>query len=158
MPIGLEPIDATSPVSYKIIKDPYKKRISLERYHNGSFEKVIYDSALFDFRKLLAPEQKVWQQSGAGLIRDEDDRVILQEQYTFENSLCRIVTLHSPHGVVFACQKMYYTKLGDPFDGAILYDPEETPIFWKKYALEEQTNEWSHVTDQGWGALISQPH
>ncbi len=43
--------------TYKVVADPYYKRISVERYSLGMFEGVVYDSALFNFRHLKPAEQ-----------------------------------------------------------------------------------------------------
>src|SRR5438105_2699280 len=72
-------------VSYKIIADPYYKRISIEKYIQGSFNSLLYDSAIFDFRHLKPAEQNAWQKTTVNdeeakvicHIRNQDDRLIL---------------------------------------------------------------------------------
>lgn len=151
IPVGINPIDPKSPRSYKIVKDPYRKRFSVEKYCEGTFDAIVYDSALFDFRKLVDPEQKVWQQTATSSgthIRDENDRLILIEKYSFENAFCKEARLFSPHGIPIAVQKMYDKAFGDPYDGSVLFDLEGQPIFWRTFE-EGKVN-------QGWGALYTE--
>src|ERR1700761_6362264 len=106
IPYGIEAIGAESSLCYKIPMDPYRKRISIEKYSYGKFQGVVYDSYLFDFRHLKAAEQLAWQkvivdvgdENQVSLIRNQDDRLILQETYLFENNLCRQCRATSPHG------------------------------------------------------------
>jgi hypothetical protein len=154
-PIGLQIATEDSPITYKIVKDPYRKRISLEKYQNGNYLCTVYDSGLFDFRKLNKPEQKVWQKEdgeSTSLIRDEDDRVILKERYVFVENFCREVLLFSPQDILVGRQKMFYSKLNDPFDGAILYDLEGEVVLWKRYHTDEACH-WTNVIAQGWGKI-----
>jgi hypothetical protein len=157
-PFGIDPVQGAVPVAYRVIKDPYRKRFSVERYHNLIYQSTVYDSGVFDFRKLRSAEQKVWRreeiEQGA-LIRDEDDRVILRERYFFLGDVCQELELRSAQDLLVARQTMYYSSLGDPFDGALLFDLEGGVILWKKYALESETNQWSHVISQGWGNPIA---
>lgn len=92
MPCGLSPT-APEGMTYKVISDPYHKRISIERYLEGQFLEVIYDSTLFDFRHLRPELQTAWQKTVVSetaekiisQIRNQDDRLILVEEYLFDN-------------------------------------------------------------------------
>lgn len=45
IPYGINPIaEITQTDSYKIIADPYFKRISIESYVKGQFSGIVYDS------------------------------------------------------------------------------------------------------------------
>lgn len=145
-------------VSFKIIADPYYKRISVEKYSCESFESIIYDSAIFDFRHLTPAEQNAWQKitvkedssKATCHIRNHDDRLILVEEYTFEGNLCRECRSFSPHGIQVSSQKMYYKSLKDPFNGSILYDKNNYQVMYKIYEIDSQTNEFSKLLVENW--------
>lgn len=130
-------------ITYKIIADPYYKRISIEKYCDHRFIGAVYDSAIFDFRHLKQAEQNAWHkisvsgdsQHNVSHIRNQDDRLILIEEYHFENQYCRECCTTSPHGVVLSRQKILYEHLGDPFNGVILYDSNEHVVMYKKYSV-----------------------
>lgn len=147
-----------SSIHYKIVADPYYKRISVEKYNQDGFSSIAYDSALFDFRKLKPEEQNAWQKSQIietplktiCHIRDQDDRLILIEEYSFYQEFCRTCHSFSPHGILVSIQKIFYTCLGDPFDGTILYDCNEHPVMYKKYRTNPVTNEFSELIEEEW--------
>lgn len=147
-----------SNISYKIIADPYYKRISIEKYVKESFDTVIYDSAIFDFRHLKPAEQNAWQKTTIGddgikttcHIRNHDDRLVLIEEYTFENNLCRECRTFSPHGIQVSSQRIYYKSLGDPFNGTILYDRNNYQVMYKTYQVNSLTNEFSDLLVEQW--------
>jgi hypothetical protein len=161
IPYGVEKLSQDSPPTeecYKIAMDPYRKRISVERYTHRQFAAVIYDSAFLDFRHLKPQEQTAWhkeiieESSGqvVSLIRNQDDRVICREVCLFEEGLCRECRLYSPQGFHLSTHKMLYTTLKDPFNGVILYDPAERIVMQKRYAVEEGMNEFRELLEENW--------
>jgi len=146
-------------ISYKIIADPYFKRISVEKYQSGTFSQTIYDSALFDFRHLKAAEQASWQKTTVSEtenqvichIRNQDDRLVLIEEYSFENQLCRSCITKSPQNVTVSIQKIQYSSLGDPFNGVILYDINEHTIMSKRYKIDEETLSFTDLIEESSG-------
>lgn len=148
-----------APLCYKIVSDPYGKRYSIEQYKNGLFYKIFYDSALFDFRHLLAndPTKAVWHteiiETFKAHIRDEYDRLILIESYTFNESLCRETTFTTPHGIFIGRQKMFYTKLNDPLDGVVLFDQANKPVLIQLYHTDNVSGAYTKI-----GEVIKTPH
>ena len=146
---------ATLPLTYKIVIDPYYRRISIENYTHAHFVAVIYDSALLDFRKLHPDNQVGWQkemlseapQEIVSLIRDHEDRVILFETQKFQDNWCRECCLSSPQGTLISIHKMYYTKQGDSFDGVGLFDANAHPVIQKNYAINEK-GEFTHLISE----------
>lgn len=158
-PYGKGIVDpAVTPKSYKIVIDPYFRRFSVEKYHFNAFEKIIYDSALLDFRHLKPIDQIAWQQETASdaansrkcLMRNQDDRVILVESYQFEQGRCRSCQLLSAHGIWLSTHRLYYTELGDPFNGVVLYDIEERPVVIKKYDIDPDTKDFNELIHEEW--------
>jgi len=158
-PYGRHAVDPSStPTSYKVIVDPYFKRFSVEKYHHSHFEKIIYDSALLDFRHLTLKDQTAWHRevlqeendTSTCLLRNQDDRAILIEDLVFEENQCRMCTTRSIHGVTLSMHRMYYRNLQDPFDGVILYDNEERPVMVKMYESDPLTGEFTHVLLEEW--------
>lgn len=147
-----------SGISYKIISDPYYKRISIEQYENGRFSKVVYDSAFFDFRHLKPMHQTAWQKATIEEsdrvivchIRNQDDRLILIEEYQFENNLCRLCKAFSPQGNLVSLQKIFYRSFNDSFDGVILYDSNAHPITSKRYTWDSKTCAFTDLIDEQW--------
>jgi len=156
-PVGVGPMDQQA-TGYKIISDPYRKRISIEQFLSGKFEKVIYDSALFDFRHLKPAEQTAWHKQNIEesdsqvicLIRNQDDRTIIKEINKFHQGLCRECVAFSSHGIPISFQRMYYTSLNDPFNGVILFDANEHPVIVKKYNVDTSTGEFSELLEEIW--------
>jgi hypothetical protein len=159
-PYGLHPCskDESCDTSYKIASDPYHKRISVEKYVNRSFSSIIYDSALFDFRHLKQGERLAWQKtsvqeeenSAISHIRNQDDRLILIENYRFEKGLCRECQAYAPFGILISTQKIFYQNLGDPFNGVILFDSNGYSVMSKHYAFDEATREFSELLNEDW--------
>lgn len=157
-PVGIGAVAADAPVSFKIIVDPYRKRISLERYHAGQFHDVVYDSYLFDFRYLSEKDQQAWQRTrlyedeaiARSLLRNMDDRVILIEEAHFSGEDCIECRLHSPHGIWVATQKIYDTRRGDPFDGMALIDRLDHPVLLKKYARDPESRSFTTLLAEVW--------
>lgn len=160
-PRGLAPVYVEPPkngIAYKIVADPYYKRISIEKYEQGAFSSVVYDSALFDFRHLKPAEQNAWQKisvkewdnSAICHIRNHDDRLILIEEYLFDNQLCRQCRTSTPHGVLVSIQKISYESLRDPFNGATLFDSNDHVVMFKRYKVDEETQTFLEVIEECW--------
>ena len=158
LPVGKDRCDdRTISPYYKIVRDPYRQRFSVERYIEGNFESVVYDSALFDFRFLKPAAQVGWQKetieekdnSVVCLIRSIEDRVILRELYQFDGTLCLECKAYSPHGILVSVQKMSYVARGDSFDGVTLYDTNEHPITRKKYTTDDE-GQFAELVEQQW--------
>ena len=161
MPYGIQPyIEETDKkgISYKISSDPYHKRVSIEKYLEGEFFSIIYDSALFDFRHLKQGEQLAWQKTqihesentAVCHIRNQDDRLILIEKYRFENELCRECQAFTSLGTLLSIQKIYYKILNDLFDGVMLFDSQDHKVMSKHYEFDETTREFSHLIKEDW--------
>lgn len=156
-PYGIHPTTATG-TSYKIVSDPYNKRVSIEEYQGDDLQRVVYDSALFDFRTLTPAHQTAWEKSvllrsentERCLIRNQDDRAVLIEEYTFEGNRCRSCRSFSPHSILISLQSMYYTALGDSFDGVILFDANNKAVMCKKYAVDQESGEFSALLQENW--------
>lgn len=163
IPRGTEPLEDIQGENYKIVMDPYRKRISLEAYQGTRFVKVIYDSALVNFRHLKPEEQASWQREVLSesesqvecLVRNQDDRVLYLETHEFEHALCRECRIFSPHGILIATQKIYYKSLGDAFNGVILFDAGLQPVMMKQYAIEDETQEFSVLLSENWDMAAS---
>lgn len=158
-PCGVEETDAAAtPISYKIIVDPYFKRFSIEKYQLARFDQVIYDSMLLDFRHLTLKDQIAWQREilteeenlSVCLLRDQDDRAVLIETLTYDRNLCRSCIASTVHGVTVAIHRMYYRDQNDPFDGVILYDSEERPVMRKSYERDPKTGEFTVLIKEEW--------
>lgn len=161
LPYGILAFDGEvdfSGISYKIASDPYHKRISIEKYSEGLFDSIIYDSALFDFRHLKVGEQLAWQKTSISEtestaichIRNQDDRLILIEKYQFERGLCRECQAFSPIGALLSVQKITYQHFNDPFNGVTLYDSNHHPVMAKHYEFDETTKEFSQLLKENW--------
>jgi hypothetical protein len=165
-PYGIENIHPSqiSP-SYKIVSDPYYKHISIEKYRDDHFEKVIYDSFLLDFRHLTLKDQIAWEREilkeeknqTICLLRNQDDRVILIETLSFEQNLCRTCLTSSVHGIPLSIHRTYYRYFEDPFDGVVLYDFEGRPVMMKIYETDQKTGEFTQLLTEEWNMQIPPP-
>ena len=139
--------------AYKIVVDPYFKRFTVEEYLDGRFHEIVYDSALFDFRHLKPIEQNAWLKEfindSTCLIRNQDDRIILKEEYLFEEGLCRECKVFYPNGILLSVQKMSYRQFGDSFDGVDLYDQRGKVVVHKEYKPDE-SGEFSEMLKEEW--------
>lgn len=158
-PYGFEEVDPSqAPLSYKIVADPYFKRLSVEKYRFSQFEKVIYDSCLLDFRHLSLKEQVAWEREilkeeenlTVCLLRNQDDRAVLIETLTFEENQCRTCSTSSVHGVSLAIHRMFYVAQKDPFDGVVLYDIEGRVVMMKTYESDPLTGEFTNLLNEEW--------
>jgi hypothetical protein len=158
-PLGLQEVDLSSQGEcYKIVSDPYHKRISVEKYAQGQFTRVVYDSIFLDFRHLRKPEQTAWQKIPVSeephrtlcLIRNQDDRVLYRETHYFEGSLCRSCRVESPQGILLSTHSMSYTHLGDPFDGVTLFDAEGKVVLVKRYEYDAEALQFTTLLTEDW--------
>ena len=161
-PAGLQPVEEIAHLdSYKIVSDPYHKRISIEKYVKGKFTEVIYDSQMLDFRQLKTPEQTAWQklpieedqEKTVCLIRDQNDRVLFIETHYFSGMLCRECRVTTPQGILLSTHRMFYSLLHDPFDGVVLYDANHHPVMLKKYTFDKETGEFTSLLEEVWKNL-----
>ncbi len=154
-PVGTGKKEFPQGKTYKMPSDPYHKWISIEEYADGNFIRVLYDSKLFDFRTLKPEKQLAWHkepgiEGACSYIRDQNDRLILIEHYLFEKEYCRECRTLSPHGIPVSTQKMFYTVLGDAWDGVELYDANAFPVMKKVYSAEENTGLFLELLKQEW--------
>lgn len=159
-PVGRGAASSEDPpnYTYKVVSDPYFKRISLERYQNGVWDSAIYDSLLLDFRKLNERDQLAWQKviidEKPGfqfcLIRDHDDRVVFLEKHQFVNNMPVSCEIFSPQGLPLAVQKISYTSLGQAFNGVTLYDNCGRVILKKIYNVDENSLEFTDLVEEIW--------
>ncbi|MFT4552099.1 MAG: hypothetical protein ACI9S8_000721 [Chlamydiales bacterium] len=143
--------------AFRIVSDPYHRRITVEAYEEGLFSTVLYDSAMLDFRELQARKQIAWKKEvvsedaerSVALIRNEDDRVVLKEIYTFDGQRCMECLAYSPQDLLISRQKMLYTRFGDSTDGVILYDAGGRPVMSKTYDLDDE-GEFKDLLGENW--------
>lgn len=145
-------------LGFNIVKDPYRKRISIEYFTQGKFSSLIYDSNLFDFRKLKPEAQIAWQKEFIKeeegkvhyLIKDQEDRTILFEVSHFVEGVCRLTECYYPTQILLCRQKLFYKNLGDTFNGVLLEDTKKKPILLKEYDLNLETEEFQNVVKEVW--------
>lgn len=149
-PYGIEPTNENH--YYRIVTDPYHKRYSVEEYEKSKFKRIIYDSNLFDFRALKDPRQASWLKESLSntesLLRNQDDRVVLIEKYTFASDRPRYCHYYIPQGLLVAHHKVFYKDVGDAFDGVILYDTSDRPVMQKSYKVEDE--EFTELIEEKW--------
>lgn len=155
LPAGIHP---TQQNGYKMIADPYRKRISIERYQNDHFIETIYDSVFLDFRHLRNADQTAWERliteekenEMTCLIKNQDDRVLFQEHYLYENGICRNCEIRSPQGILLSNHRMYYQHFKDPFDGVALFDANAHLVMFKRYVCNAATFEFGELIEENW--------
>lgn len=146
------------PHYYRILTDPYGKRYSIEKYLDGAFDKIVYDSQLLDFRHLTPMHQTAWQRERLKeegnqihcLLRNQDDRAILFETHYFEENFCVKCEIFSIHRLLVATQRLYYQVKGESFNGVILFDLENRPVMKKTYEWDPETGEFSKLLTEEW--------
>jgi hypothetical protein len=147
-------------ISYKIVMDPYRKRISLEKYEGSQFSSLIYDSALLDFRHLKQGERIEWEREIVAEsshkmvchIRNREERLLFVETHFLEQNQCQECHIHSAHGVLLAIQKMRYVTAGDPFNGVTLFDTNAHQVLEKHYDIHETTGLFTELRKESWVA------
>ena len=159
LPHGLDPVEPQNiSESFKIVMDPYRKYISIEKYLYGIFAEVIYDSKFLNFRHLKPTEQVAWQKEifkegpneVISLIRNQDDRIVFKEVCSFEKEICRECRTYSPHGILLSVQKLLYKSFQDPFNGMLLYDKNEHLVMYKTYEVDEKTHQFTEMLSEQW--------
>ncbi len=132
-PIG----EKLSESGFRILSDPYGKRFMIEEVAVGDFQRIIYDSLLFDFRKLQEREQVGWSKEWISdeqlLVRDRDHLPLFIETYQYEGDRPKSCQLSTPHGLLFANQEI----ISDPFHGVILKDLLGQVIMKKEYEVDD---------------------
>lgn len=167
LPYGINPLKEkiSSHQTYKIVADPYHKRISIERYLSEQFVGLVYDSALLDFRHLKPTEQMAWQRiviseaddKTVCLIRNQDDRIAFLETHYFKEDLCRECHVHSPHGFLLSIHKMLYKALNDPVNGVVLYDQNLHVVMYKQYEVDQHTGMFANLLEEEWNLCQKSP-
>lgn len=156
IPKGASPInpEAEDGINYKIVSDPYYKWISIEKYLKNTFQTIVYDSHLFDFRTLRPTNQIAWQKipltETCSHIKNQDDRTILFEHYSFIGNRCWKCSIISSHGIPVSTQRVFWKALGDPVDGVALFDQEARPVMYKLYTVDSESSEFSDLTEEKW--------
>ena len=158
-PTGINALDGhddTSITSYKLVSDPYHKWISIEKYKGKDFDGIVYDSKIFDFRNLKPINHTAWQKEPLGIseetsiIRDQDDRIILFEEYSFEGTRCRVCRARSVHGIPISTQMIYYKELGDNINGVALFDNNDHIVMYKLYDIDSESGQFAEVIEEKW--------
>lgn len=153
-----DPINDPSP-TYKIVMDPYRKHITIEKYLRNCFQSVIYDSNFINFRYLKdETHQHAWEKTIVEEtedivichLRDHNDRLLFQERHLFKKGFCYECRALSAHGIQLHVQRMYYKALNDPFNGVILFDQNEHPVMQKFYEFDETLGTFTHLIEAKW--------
>lgn len=160
IPYGTEKTEILQNKTYRVISDPYRKWISVEQYQSGIFESVVYDSHLFDFRTLKTLNQAAWLKETLSddenhvrcLLRDQDDRAVLIEEYSFKKGKCQDCRTLSVHGLPVSYQRILYQENGAPFNGVILYDANDHIVMEKRYKIDEKSGEFGELLCENWRA------
>lgn len=155
---GCTPKEA--PISYKIVHDPYYKRICLEKYVWGLFQESIYDSFLLDFRSFrqgkepAAWEKQLVQDTGEQLrfiVKDEDDRVRFFENHTLESGRTVKGEIFSVHGIFLCAHRLFWMSKGDSWNGLQIWDREERLVLTKIYNVSPDTGDFADLIAEKWG-------
>lgn len=160
IPYGIGAVDPLSyeEPTYKIVMDPYRKHISIEKYQKNAFQKIIYDSVFLNFRHLKNEDHRAWQKITVDEtdekvvchLKDQDDRLVFEEIYFFKGNLCHECHAISPHGILISVQHMLYKKFQDPCNGVILYDSNHHPVVFKEYVFDEDTHAFTDLIEAKW--------
>lgn len=158
LPVGKDALTEPTGTCYRILSDPYKKRITVEKYVWGDFDELTYDSQLLDFRKLKVENMNAWEkkllseseENSKFLLRDENDRVVLMETYTFKDKRCVECHTYYPMGILVSVQKIFYKEFNDPFNGVILYDGQGRQVMRKEYEMDNVTKEFGTLLKEEW--------
>ncbi len=143
--------------NYRIVADPYKKWITIEKYKGDHLTEIVYDSHLLDFRTLDPIKQLGWRKeaiiNSPNLVKqwiyNEDDRAILLEALIYERGYCRRCRVQYPCGRLLSQHHLYYKALKDPFNGLILNDANNHPVMKRTYA-DFQDGEWVDLQEETW--------
>ncbi|MCH9609664.1 MAG: hypothetical protein S4CHLAM45_00530 [Chlamydiales bacterium] len=143
--------------TYRIVSDPYRKWISIEKYRGTHLIEVVYDSHLLDFRLLKPLNQLGWRkepiiesnQLVKQWIFNEDDRAILIEEMLYEKGYCRRCRTLYPCGRLLSEHLLSYKALSDSFNGMTLYDANAHPVMQRIYD-DFQHGEWIDLQEERW--------
>lgn len=157
-PQPLKYIEQEAALSYKIVADPYNKHISIEKYIDGNFSAIIYDSAQLDFRHLRTQGQAAWERTlvredckeALYLLRDHNDRIKFLEICLFDRGICRQGLVCSPNGALLSRHTICYTALGDSFDGVELYDSNDHIVMRKLYKPMADEIAFGDILNEDW--------
>ena len=144
--------------TYKIVMDPYKKRISIEKYKQLEFIQLVYDSALLDFRALKPLEHTAWQKTliketpcnTVSVIRNQDDRIVFFEECFYEGDYCRECRITSPHGILLSVHQISYQALNDSDNTVRLFDANEHLVMYKRYSANKLTGDFDKLISEVW--------
>lgn len=149
-----------TPISYKIVHDPYYKRICIERYAWGLFQESIYDSCLLDFRSFrqgkepVAWERQLIQETDKELrflVKDEEDRVRFLENHTLESGRTVKGEIFSMHGLFLCSHHLFWRDKGDAWNGLQIWDREGRLVLTKNYTLTPNTGDFADLIAEKWG-------
>ncbi len=143
--------------TYRIVSDPYKKWITIEKYRGQHLVEIVYDSHLLDFRSLKPLMQIGWRKEmiidTRNLVKqwifNEDDRAILIEEMLYEKGYCRKCRILYPCGRLLSEHHLHYKALHDKFNGMILNDANAHPVMMRVYK-EFQHGEWVELQQESW--------
>lgn len=140
-PVGITPSNKEV-ATYKIVEDPYKRWQTIEKYEDGIFISLVYDSQLldarhFDERELPSWEKILWKEDSFAIyylyIR-RDEKLACYEKFLKDTpGICEIF---SPSGTLCFTQKTYYKSDGAPFDGISLEDSMGKKVFERAFSLK----------------------
>jgi hypothetical protein len=158
IPYGIQPTEALQGITYKVPCDPYYRVVFIEKYVDGRFDRLVYDSRLLNFRKLNPQDQTSWERKILedtenriiAEVRNHDDQLIVIETMEYQHQLCKSCRLHSPQGIFLSEHRMSYAHLGDSFNGVTLFDSNEHVILVKKYVFDEEAGEFSDLLQEIW--------
>lgn len=160
LPQGRGVVAVTADLSYKIIADPYHKHISIEKYLNGFFAAVVYDSALLDYRHLEPHAFSAWErtlyrenkeeEAIVYMLRDNNDRLRYFETNRFCGLLCRQCLIHTPQGILLARHELFYELFADGYNGVELYDSNDHLVLRKKYAFNQASQSFAELLEEQW--------
>lgn len=157
-PIGKSQISLPLSDAYSIVSDPYYKRFTIEKFKNGKFQEIVYDSILLDFRHLREGNYQGWQRETISetsdtltcILRNLDDRALLIERQQFQDGLCKYCQLCSIHGILIGEQTMHYISSGDSWNGVSLLDRDRRLVMRKVYNVHPKTGEFTDLQEEVW--------
>lgn len=162
LPYGVDPVPESAQISYKVLSDPYHRQVFIEKYVDGRFSSLIYDSRLLNFRKLNPQNQTAWERTIVSEteerivahIRNEDDQLIVIETMDYVDGLCRLCRLESPQGIFLSEHRMHYKCLGDAYDGVAMFDSNDHQVLLKKYTFDEESRQFTDLLTESWESAI----
>ena len=160
-PMGLKGCDPQkTPLSYKIVHDPYYKRICVEKYAFLRFQETVYDSLLLDFRSFrqgkepAAWERQLLQETETLLqfiVKDEEDRVRFLETHILEAGRTVKGETFSMHGIFLCSHQLFWQSQGDSWTGLQIWDREKNLVLTKRYTTAADSEEFAELIAEKWG-------